>query len=236
MFKEMMIYFIRHYSRSYRYVPPMFGYLMFVVFLYSFKPNAVMSSFAVTASVLFVVSSWIGYTLMQSEHPVQEQLAIIHLKSVTRYHIGLLTAVLIVAAGFAAFAIAYPIVFHRFARQPDITEVAVGLLAHLGMCCLGAAIACFFNSKLVPRAFFAIGGLLGVSILSFCQGALEDQLGSRFQWIVWPLPPVFQLIDLLMNFDGYSIGGIIGSVALPFLYAAVLGAIFIAVMKKRYAG
>ncbi len=160
----------------------------------------------------------------------------IHMRSVPRYYVGMLVSVLAVVFAFAVFALAYPIVFNKLVRMPTPAEIVVGLLAHMGMACLGSVIACFFNQRFVPRPFFAIGGLLGVAILSFSQGALAQQLGEQFQWIEWALPPAFQLLDLMMNYGSYSSGSTIGSIVLPFLYAAVLAAIFVRLMKRRLAG
>ncbi|HEY2491877.1 MAG TPA: hypothetical protein VGI33_02975 [Paenibacillus sp.] len=233
MYKNLLIYLLRNYNRSYRFIPPLFTYLIFVGLFYTYRPNPVMGSFAVTAVLSFIVTAWICYSFMQSESPIQEEITLLHLRSPAKYYIGLISSILLMSLLLLIVAMAYPIIGDRFDRPIGSEDIIVGFLSHLGLSFLGAAIAIFFNNKFVSRSSVAIGGILFVIILSFCQGSITSQLGPSLEWITWILPPTFHSMNLLMNYETYSGGEMIWLLAVPFIYSLILFTIFVQWMKRK---
>lgn len=232
---SLLIYLIRNYSRSYRFIPPLFTYLIFIGLFYTYRPNPVMGSFAVTAVVSFIVTAWISYSFMQTESLIQEEITLLHLRSPAKYYIGLISSILLMSLCLIIISMAYPILGDRFDRPIGSEDIIVGVLSHLGMSFLGAAIAVFFNSKFVPRPSLAIGGILFVIILSFCQGSIASQLSPSLEWITWLIPPAFHSMNLLMNYEKYSGGEIGWLLVLPFIYSLIAFTIFVQGMKRRYS-
>lgn len=232
---SLLIYLIRNYSRSYRFIPPLFTYLIFIGMFYTYRPNPVMGSFAVTAVVSFIVTAWISYSFMQTESLIQEEITLLHLRNPAKYYIGLIASILLISLILLVVSMAYPMIGNKFDRPVVTEDIIVGVLSHLGMSFLGAAIAVFFNSKFVPRPSLAIGGILFVIILSFCQGSIASQLSPSLEWITWLIPPAFHSMNLLMNYDSYSGGGMIWLLMVPFIYSFILITIFVQWMKRRYS-
>ncbi|MGF7048153.1 hypothetical protein J2T13_002660 [Paenibacillus sp. DS2015] len=233
MYKNLLIYLLRNYSRSYKFIPPLFTYIIFIGLFYTYRPNPVMGSFAVTAVLSFIVTAWICYGFIQSESPIQEEITLLHLKSPAKYYIGLLSSILLMSLFLLIIAIAYPIIRDMFDRPLGSEDIIVGLLSHLGLSFLGVAIAVFFNSKFVSRPSVAIGGILFVIVLSFCQGSISSHLSPSMEWITWILPPAFHSMNLLMNYETYSGGEIVWLLVVPFIYAIIVFTIFVQRMKRK---
>ncbi len=233
MYKDLLIYLLRNYNRSYRFIPPLFTYLIFIGMFYTYKPNPVMGSFAVTSVLSFIVTAWICYSFMQSESPVQEEITLLHLRNPAKYYIGLLSAIVLMNLILLIVAMAYPIVGDYFDRPVGCEDIIVGLLSHLGLSFLGIAIAVFFTGKFVSRPSVAIGGILIVIILSFCQGAISSQLSPSLEWMTWILPPTFHSMNLLMNYETYSGAEIVWLLMVPFIYSFIILTIYIQWMRRK---
>jgi len=233
LYTDLLIYLLRNYNRSYRFIPPLFTYLIFIGIFYAYKPNPVMGSFAVTAVLSFIVTAWICYSFMQSESSVQEEITLLHLRNPAKYYIGLLMAIVLMSIILLIVAMAYPIVGDFFDRPVGIVDIIVGLLSHLGLSFLGIAIAIFFTGKFVSKPSVAIGSILVVIILSFCQGAIANELGPALEWITWILPPTFYIMNLLMNYDTYTEGEIVLLLAAPYVYSLIILTIYVQIMKRK---
>jgi len=233
LYKDLLIYLLRNYNRSYRFIPPLFTYLIFIGVFYAYKPNPVMGSFAVTSVLSFIVTAWICYSFMQSESQVQEEITLLHLRNPAKYYIGLLIAIVLMSLILLIVAIAYPMVGDYFDRPVGMEDIIVGLLSHLGLSFLGIAIAVFFTGKFSSRPSVAIGGILVVIILSFCQGSIASYLSPALEWITWILPPTFYTMNLLMNYDTYSGDEIIGLLVAPFIYSLIILTIYVQLMKRK---
>ncbi|OAB35988.1 hypothetical protein [Paenibacillus glacialis] len=233
MYKDLLIYLLRNYNRSYRFIPPLFTYLIFIGMFYTYKPNPVMGSFAVTSVLSFIVTAWICYSFMQSESPVQEEITLLHLRNPAKYYIGLLIAIVLMSLILLIVAMAYPIVGDYFDRPVGSEDILVGLLSHLGLSFLGIAIAVFFTGKFVSRPSVSIGGILIVITLSFCQGAISSQLSPSLEWLTWILPPTFHSMNLLMNYERYSGAEIVWLLMVPFIYSFIILTIYIQCMRRK---
>ena len=75
---SLIHYMLASYTRSYRYFAPMAFMLISVVFIYSYRPNPIMDSYAVTAAFLFVGSAWLGLNFLNHDQGRQTMLLIVH--------------------------------------------------------------------------------------------------------------------------------------------------------------
>ena len=233
MFRHLICYLTRDFSRSYRYIPSLFTFLICLCLFYTYAPNPIMGSYAATSVLLLLISSWLAYSFFASQERVQEQITILRLGSAKKYYAGVLCSVFLLTALLALCSILYPIVFDKFDVPATWEHVTVGFVAHLSLAILGIAIAALFNSRLVSKMSYAIGGILALLAISFSQGKLVDILPPGIQWITWVLPPAFPTMDMLMNYEEYSVLGRIGVLVLPFPYSAGLLAICWQWMKRK---
>lgn len=231
MLRATIWYLLRNYSRSYRYIPPLFTFLISLGLFYTYTPNPIMGSFSFTTMLIYVIAAWFCYSFLKTEHAVQEELTILHLKSRTRYLIGLICAVALILCCLVMIAIAYPIVFDKFDETVRLEHLMVGLFTHLGAALLGIAISLYF-AKRVERASYAIGGILLVIALSFCQGALIAKIGVLGTWVSWVLPPAYHTMNMLLNYSSYSIISIAGTIGLSLGYAVLLIILLIQVLNR----
>nr|WP_144921905.1 hypothetical protein [Paenibacillus bovis] len=56
---ELIKYSLHDYVRSHKYFAPISTYIILIIVFYTYKPNPVLDSYAVTASMLYVVSAWL---------------------------------------------------------------------------------------------------------------------------------------------------------------------------------
>lgn len=233
MCKHLILYLIRDFSRSHRYIPSLLTFVIFIGLFYTYAPNPIMGSYAATSVLLFLIASWLAYGFFASQEQVQEQITILRLGSAKKYYAGVLCSVVLLVVLLDLYSILYPIIFNKFDKPATWEHVTVAFAAHFGLALLGTSFAALFNSRLEAKMGHAIGGILALIAISFSQGKLGELLPPGIQWMTWLLPPAFPAMDMLMNYEKYSVLGRIGVLLLPFLYSAGLLAICWQRMKRQ---
>ncbi|KJB88975.1 hypothetical protein AZ66_04365 [Paenibacillus sp. E194] len=231
MLKSTIRYLLRNYSRSYRYIPPLFTFLISLGLFYTYTPNPIMGSFSFTTMLIYVFAAWFSYSFLKTEHSVQEELTILHVKSRALYLIGLICSVALLMCFIVVVAIAYPIVFDKFDEPIRFEHLIVGLFTHLSSALLGIAISLYF-AKRVERASYAIGGILLILALSFCQGALIAKAGIAGALLSWVFPPAYHTMNMLLNYSSYTMASTVGTIGLSIGYAVLLMILLIQVLKR----
>lgn len=79
--RALISYYVLDYIKSYRYVPPLSIYVITLLVNYTYRPNPVLSSMAVTAVYLFLLMAWFTLSFFHTEDPTQQQLTTLHAKN-----------------------------------------------------------------------------------------------------------------------------------------------------------
>jgi len=95
---------------------------------------------------MFVLSNWIGTSLINCENRIQQYITRLHSKNETTYHLSKIIAVLLLMIPFYAIMIFHPIVFGFFVRSLSFTEVLAVITIHFLFSLMGVSVSVFFNA------------------------------------------------------------------------------------------
>lgn len=224
-------YCLADFLRSHRYFQPAAAYSLLVAVCYAApRPIPVLSSYALTASLLFVVSGWLCANLMNAEDPIQAQITLIHSGRPALVHLSKLMVAVAVSSALGALAVVLPAALQVYGRPVTGLELVVGIGAHALLALLGAAVGSHFTEALTASPSNAWGGMAVLWAMSFSWKGLQAALPGPLKGIVWALPPVTPLVDILLKWDAGGITGsaVAGLAAVSVLtYSALLALLFI---------
>jgi hypothetical protein len=222
----IMAFSFRDYVRSYRYIGPMLVFGLALFFIYNVVPNPVMPSYSLTAALLFLIASWLGFGYVDAQDETQHMIGMLHAGGRTRYDIGRTAVMVVWTAVMSVITVVYPILLGKFDRDPSIGEALSSLLGHAGMGMLGIAVSCLFTYRLISKLSYAIIGLMLVSALSLAAGGIAEALPGSLAWLSWLLPPVFPLIDAFDRYEKLTLAYRTAVLIAPWVYGAALFGIF----------
>jgi len=186
---RLVNYQLLQFSRSYRYFTPMALYLIVLIWIYSIIPNPVMSSYAATAIILYLISSWLGLNFYFVEPEVQQQLTIMHARSSIHYYWSRMLTAWITTIPLSLAAVYFPMIRGAFKRHVSIGESLFVLYGHLILALLGVVLAAFLYEWFGNRFISTIGGLLLLLTLSVCSSVIGEALPAWLRPLAWLLPP-----------------------------------------------
>lgn len=230
---HLITYMLKSYSRSYRYFPPLIFCLLGIVLVYSYRPNPIMESYAITSIVIYLISAWFCYSFIHSMDETQGHILILHSGSVRTYLIGQMVTVLICCFLLSLFALFYPITMNMFDETVRVYQLLLALLVHVELALLGILVALFFNKSFYQSARFSIAMIFIVLIITTVKDGVIKDFGAGLAFLFWLLPPASQTFNLLIHVDAYSNARIVASLIHPLVYFVLLFSMFIWLWKKR---
>ncbi|MBB6636511.1 hypothetical protein [Cohnella thailandensis] len=231
--RPLMSYFLAYYLRSYRYLFPVCAYVGFILFVYSMVPNPVMDSYALSAMLLFLVSAWISYGFVDLEHESQRFVTAGRSGSAARYYGAKYLVMLGIGASLGILAVAYPVAFDKFDRLPSLGESAAAALAHLVLASLGITCALWFSEKMMASRTTAFFGLMLVLAVSCGGKGLGEQLPEGVRGVLWLIPPVSRVTEILFRYDEISHAWTASVLLLAAFYSGILLLAFIRVNRIK---
>lgn len=228
-----MLYALRYYARSYRYVAPLIVYLVVIIFIYGVVPNPVLSSYGFTSTVLFLVMGWLCFTYIDVEDRTQQAITVLHLGSITKFYMAKMAVMTLIGSILALGTTLYPIVFDKFSAQPSAEQFIVGLISHILLSYLGIAISALFTSKLIPKLNYSILGLFLVLSISLAGAGITDLLPDSITFVSWLLPPSYRVMAMLNEDADIDVQEALITFTAVFIYVMALQFIFLRWMKKR---
>ncbi|WP_145134847.1 hypothetical protein [Paenibacillus sp. Y412MC10] len=223
---RLATFLLASYIRSYRYFAPVGSMLIAMMLLYSYKPNPVMDSYAVTSAFLFVGGAWLSFSFLNHAGAVLEQLSVIHAGSMRKYAASQMLALLAVIVFLSAFFLLYPVVMNMFAETVSARQWLIASSGHLALGMLGAGISYFLQAAYIRNISRATAILLIIVILSIGARQIAAKLPAGLSWIRWAFPPVAEMIDTLMGSDTALLTGVWGVIGYAYLYAFALAAAY----------
>ncbi|MEK3734667.1 MULTISPECIES: hypothetical protein [Paenibacillus] len=228
-------YMIANYTRSYRYFAPVAFMLISVVFIYAYRPNPIMDSYAVTAALLFIGSAWLGMNFLNHDQGRQAVLLIVQSGSAGRYYIGQYLAIILIVMMFSLFAVGYPIAANMFDKPITMSELVIGYSAHAVLSMLGASLSMYFQSGWMENQGRAAGLLLLVMIVSLAGQSVGNQLPEAASLVRYLLPPVWLVMDMMVNAPVRGQAVQILAILYAWLYSLVLLAVYVWCALRRDA-
>lgn len=228
-------YMLVSYTRSYRYFAPMAFIVISVMLIYSYRPNPIMSSYAVTSTLLFIGSAWLGLNYFNHDQGRQSMLLIIHSGKPIRYYAAQYITAALLSMIFSLFAVLYPIMLGMFDKPISLSEFALGYLGHVALALLGISLSAFFQFGFIENQGRAAGLLIILIVISIAGQTLEQKIPSAIGSIIYLLPPVSTMIDLFMHVEERSTFSIFTMIVYSYLYSFILLAIYLWTVCRRDA-
>ena len=201
--------------------------------MYSYKPNPIMETYALSAVFLYLISAWLCYSFINSTNPIQGQIISLHAGSVRAYLIGKIVMVSVLCCVLCLVAVIYPLATNMFNEPVTLKIGVLALAVHLESSLLGIAIPLFFNRTFIRSGSFAVSCILMILVITLAKGGIVEAFGLWLEYLLWILPPTFQLIDMLSNFEIYSTLEIIAALAIPIVYCFVFFWLYLKLQPKR---
>ncbi|AIQ41933.1 hypothetical protein R50912_19245 [Paenibacillus sp. FSL R5-0912] len=223
--KALIRYFLRSYSISQRYFGPIAGIIITVLILYSYKPNPVMNSYSATAVFLFVACCWLGLSFLNHEHAVQKQVVIVQLRSARRYSIGGILTLGLLTLLLDLFIVIYPVVTGSFNEPAGLDRILLAFTGHALLGMLGIVVSLYLQSSWVSRTSYAAGLMLITIILSISASKVAELVPGPVVPVL--LPPVFPVMDAMMNADTLPVSTLLRAYAHALVYIILLTGFYI---------
>lgn len=223
--KGLIGYFMRSYSVSQRYFGPVAGMIIAVLILYSYKPNPVMSSYSATAVFVYAGCAWLGLSFLNHEHAVQKQVVIVQLRSARRYSLGAILTLVLMILLLAVPVVLYPVVTGSFVEPAGLQRILLAYAGHVLLGILGSSLALYLQSSWVPRRSYAAGIMFIVLILSISAGKLAELIPRPLVQVL--LPPVYPVMDKLMNAEALPLGTVLAAYGLALAYICILAGVYL---------
>lgn len=220
MNKALVAYMLRSYSVSQRYFGPLAAMVIAVLILYSYKPNPVMNSYAATAVFLFAGCAWLGLSFLNHEHAVQKQVVIVQLRSARRYSVGGLLALGLLTLLLDMFMVIFPLLTGRFSEPAGLSRILLAFTGHALLGMLGFAISLYLQSSWVSKASHASGLLVILVTLSIGGSKVAELVPGPVVPVL--LPPVYRVMDVMMNADTLPLQAVLGPYAHALAYIILL--------------
>lgn len=222
--KNLIKYTLHDYIRSHKYFPPISTFMILIFVFYTYTPNPIIDSYAVTAVILYIISAWVCLSILQLDPPVQRQLMAIQVRSWNRYYVSKLISAVIISSILSAYALLYPIVFNMFSEPVTLTIGLVSFANYLILGILGVSLASLFSKVIMKSAINSFGGLTLTIVLSLAAIGVERVLPSFLKNVLWVMPPATITQTPLLKWDG---GYIYDLARFPFIWVIIYSFIII---------
>jgi len=230
----LLSYLHRYIIRSYKFLPPSFVFIAGIVFIYSVVPNYVMNSYAFSTTFLFIVTVILCHMFMHIEILNQQFITVVHSNSIVKVFIAKVLYCWLFTMALAVFAIFYPVVIQAFNRQPSLEELAIAIVFHSISSFLAIAITCWFNKKFIRSQMLSFFSLSLFVVLTLASHGIGQSLPAEIMPIIYVLPPLNNMIDVLVNYDTVTWSYKAITLAGSFFYGLIfMLAFFYMINKKR---
>ena len=235
MNKPLIKYNLDYYIKSVRYLPPVVIFAVFLTIIYQTAPIGIWSNLHITLIAIFILSSWVGVSFMNSEDKTQQYITMLHVNNEMLYHLSKIASVVIFLVPFYVVTLLIPLIQGMFMRNLLLSEVFVYLVVYFLIGILGMSVGIFFNSDIISGEMAVLTQIIVISIIVVPFNVIfEDNLFIVYAYNL--LPPVNFLAQRLHDLnDGVFI---LDSHFLIFIlyalgYSFALIALYVWVMRKK---
>ncbi len=225
--KNLLIYHFKCYLKSYKFLLPFLVYLIYLFAAYGIMPFAIVSSFSESAGVLFFIMAYVGFSYVELENQVTEQLVLLRVNNDTRYYLSRLLVPLIIGLVMSVIGILYPMILNRvnnghlFTRSLQFDDITIGFGLHCLLAFLGAITGAFFHPRIIKNRKMAVLLLFFVTVMGISKGALAGQF-PQTRLITWVFPPVFDILVSFTKLEYFAIPAMALPVTLAIAYGLAL--------------
>lgn len=188
-------YRIQCYFRGYTFAMPFIVVCVVLRFLYSIKPQDVVSSYLVSVQFLFLIMVWIGMMETNRENRVMEQIIELRVKKKWTYFAGKMLFLFILSMIMTAICTVWPFVqnviekgtFFERAYLPD--DFLNGFILLLGSSFSGAMLGAFLHPDLCKDRKVAIALTVLLALLANVREIIVISQ-PVLKYVLWILPNI----------------------------------------------
>lgn len=185
-------YSIVDFLRSQRWAPPTLLMLVALAVLYTNSGGATLSSYGVTAGLLFPLTAWLVVAALNVEEPEQRWVTSVAAGGLGRVIAARVAVASVWALLLAGVAVGWSLLVADPSRHSG--DIVIGLIAHVTCVVGGAALGVVLARPLVEAPGYVALGVVGVFVL---------ELAVRV------LPPVGPVVVLLTGRDPRNLAALV---------------------------
>ena len=239
MMIPLIKYNVEYYIKSVKYLPPLIFFIAFLAIKFQASPIGIWSNLHITSIAIFILSTWIGVSFVNSEDKTQQYITRLHTKNETVYHFSKIVSIVLFLIPFYVITLLVPVVFGSFARDLLLSEIFVYFAVYFLIGLTGASIGIFFNSDILSGETAILLHLLVTTVVV----VPFDTIFADNLFVVYAhylLPPTNFLAERLHNLnDGMNDG--VFTIDRNFLlfaawslgYAVILTALYNFIIQRR---
>jgi hypothetical protein len=196
-----VVYQLKSFGLSLKFIPPATLYFAWVFISYAYKNVPILSSYGSTAMVLYPIMAWMTMALFHLEEESEKHILFSHLGNKGRYLLGKWLTLLVTMFPLLLFAIFYPIITSSFKGNMSFELFSIGVYVHLVFSAFGMLVGSLFSTtNLATKKYSWLSAAL-VMVVSFSAKSMIEGV-AFIKWILWVVPPVFDVLSLVGNGDG----------------------------------
>lgn len=185
-------YQFKSYIRSFKIIPPAATFFIWIFVLYHYSGVEILSSYAVTSIVLYLVTTWISMNLFSMEEESEKNLLFVQVGKV-KYLLGKWIISMLIALVLMLFAIFYPILLDSFKEAVQPIHLVLSILIHLLLAIFGILVGSFSSiTSLIPKRYTWLSAVLIIAISLSYDGIVEKL--SFLKWLLLLFPPLVNVI------------------------------------------
>jgi hypothetical protein len=195
--------FIRYqaisYIRSLKMIPPLTIFGAWVFILYAYKNVPILSSYAVTSIVIYLIMTWVTMGVLLIEQESEKHILFVQVSKL-RYLWGKWILCLLVALILMLFAIGYPILMNNFNGPITMVQIGLSIYSHFFLALFGILVGSFFAFTPFASSKYSWLSAVLVIVVSISYEGLVEKV-EVLKWGLILFPPVTQVIKYLSGDD-----------------------------------
>ncbi|GIN84176.1 ABC transporter permease [Heyndrickxia sporothermodurans] len=229
-----MIGFINYqwksYIRSLKIIPPLTVFLGWIILFYTYKNVPILSSYAVTSIVSYLVLTWIAMGIFSIEDTNEKPLLFVQLTTKYYYLVGKWVVCLLITLILTLFSILYPILMNNFTGPIKPIHIGLSIYSHLVLALFGILVGSFFSvTSFATKKYAWLSAMLVIVVSISYEGIVEKVVWLK--WVLIPFPPVVFITKYMSTTDTVHIGS---DFYVHFLYAIIYITIGLIIVVKMF--
>lgn len=220
--KELLKYHTRIYLKSNKLVMPLLLWLVFLRIGYSQKPLEYLPNIVMSAGVLLFITTWLGFSYMDLEDPITEQIMILKLSSIHWYNISKIIFLIGISLMMSLISVAVPVIQNillrgsLFKREIIYSDVLGAVLLHFLIAVLGAMVGALAHPRIIKNRKLAVLAAGSVALIGYTIGIIKSNFPVA-KLVIWVFPPVYDILEKFNGLEYFSLSNML----IPVIYGCV---------------
>lgn len=205
---------------------PLVVVFIFLYMMYYMAPADIVGCFSITCYFVFVIMTWIGFSVSASENEVMEQIQLLRVQSNSLYYISKVLFLIVLGVLLNCICMIVPVFIHilrhmgLFNRQLTGDDVLNAFILFGGCSFAGGALGSFLHPNVMRDRKAAVLITLLAAALTVIRTSIVSEI-PVLKFIAWILPPVDKIFIIYGKEDCFRLGQTCGIFMLLLVYGVV---------------